>query len=327
MKGSFNDMFVQAIRTHIPEGEPIAAWLMNLLNLGKESVYRRLRSEIPFTFEEVIKVSAKLSLSIDNIIGFKKAEQALYYLDKKDKVDVAKDFIEEGIKALDKIFKDMYESKRGKARMALNHLPYYYSFSQYFENLAKFRLYRWSHQAQIIDSNKSFSDYWIPYDTSELLRKIVNENQRIPQTEIIMDYNIFRSITKEIEYFHQRGLISESDLRLIQADLLQFVNNIEILARKGHYETGAELAIYISHIDLKSSYSHFGYNETAVCQLQAYSAKSLLSEDPDACRLHKDWFESLKRYSTLITQSGEMQRFEYFNKQRELVNRLSDRLQ
>ena len=37
--------------------------------MGKEAVYRRLRGEVAFTFDEIAMISCKLGISIDQIIG------------------------------------------------------------------------------------------------------------------------------------------------------------------------------------------------------------------------------------------------------------------
>ena len=46
------------------------------------------------------------------------------------------------------------------------------------------------------------------------------------------------------------------------------------------------------------------------------------SQHQEVCRDLKEWIQSLKRYSTLISQSGEIQRMIFFTKQREIVDTL-----
>lgn len=55
---------------------------------------------------------------------------------------------------------------------------------------------------------------------------------------------------------------------------------------------------------------------------RVYSINSLDSQDPSICTVQREWLQFLKRHSTLISQSGEIQRRQYFLRQRELAARL-----
>ena len=46
------------------------------------------------------------------------------------------------------------------------------------------------------------------------------------------------------------------------------------------------------------------------------------SRDGKICNYQKKWIHSLKRHSTLISQSGEIQRMMFFNEQRKIVDML-----
>src|SRR5215510_8773831 len=75
MKGKQNDLLSTKILESIPENIKPIEFLTELLNIGKESAYRRMRSEIPFTFEEITKLALELDFSVDEIIGKNKEER------------------------------------------------------------------------------------------------------------------------------------------------------------------------------------------------------------------------------------------------------------
>lgn len=60
---------IEAIKKKIPSKGSIANLLMDILYIGKEAIYRRLRGEVPFTFAEAAIISRKLEISLDDIIG------------------------------------------------------------------------------------------------------------------------------------------------------------------------------------------------------------------------------------------------------------------
>ncbi len=47
-----------------------------------------------------------------------------------------------------------------------------------------------------------------------------------------------------------------------------------------------------------------------------------LTQDSEMFNSLKDWIQSLKKFSTMISESGEMQRIQFFNRQREIINTL-----
>ena len=58
-----HDNLLKAIREKLPYEENLASVLGNLLCIGKEAIYRRLRGEVPFTLEEAALISRKLGVS------------------------------------------------------------------------------------------------------------------------------------------------------------------------------------------------------------------------------------------------------------------------
>lgn len=71
--GSYENYIVNeliaAMKERIPRGINLANYLTDALCMGKEAVYRRLRGEVAFTFDEIAMISCKLGISIDQIIG------------------------------------------------------------------------------------------------------------------------------------------------------------------------------------------------------------------------------------------------------------------
>jgi hypothetical protein len=46
------------------------------------------------------------------------------------------------------------------------------------------------------------------------------------------------------------------------------------------------------------------------------------SQSPHICQMQRDWILSLKRHSTLISESGEAQRIVFMQKQHEVIEAL-----
>lgn len=66
---SLHDNLVRILKHRIPEHSLLANKLTEILYIGKEAVYRRLRGEVPFTFSEVSIIAKSMGISLDQLIG------------------------------------------------------------------------------------------------------------------------------------------------------------------------------------------------------------------------------------------------------------------
>lgn len=69
---------IEAVKTKLPQKDNLANTLMDILYIGKEATYRRLRGEVPFTLAEAAILSRKLGISLDTIIGTSFRENAVF---------------------------------------------------------------------------------------------------------------------------------------------------------------------------------------------------------------------------------------------------------
>ena len=60
MKNYIVNELIAAMKERIPRGINLANYLTDALCMGKEAVYRRLRGEVAFTFDEIAMISNNL---------------------------------------------------------------------------------------------------------------------------------------------------------------------------------------------------------------------------------------------------------------------------
>ena len=314
------DNLIAAIRESIPEGTNLTNYLSDMLNIGRESVYRRLRGEINFTFEEVATLSQNLNISLDNLVGVKKDANALFNIHMLQKIDYFDIYVNKMLE-YGKLFRETSAQMQTKARISVNTIPYFFHIS--YEALSKLRIYKWLYQNQKIKPGDKYSDFILPQKVLDAHHTFHQDIQKVPCITIIMDNNVFWSVTKEIEYFWKRNLLSDDDVVVLKEELHRMVDVIEKMAIEGLCRNNVKVEMYISAVDLEASYLHYEYGNNQFSQVRIYSISAIDSFDVGICNIQKQWMESQKRYSVLISESGEMQRFEYMNKQREYIDNIS----
>ncbi|WP_128331748.1 hypothetical protein [Apibacter sp. HY039] len=317
MNKNLNQSLINTIKEFIPVNINAADFLSEILDMGKESAYRRLRGEINFSFNEVVLLSSRLGFSLDHLVRNEPNKNALYELDMLSGHEDLFDVYQQRVEFFTRFFKNACQYPN-HLKMANNTIPYIFSLE--FKELSRLYLYKWVYQQKLLP--QPFSEFEIPKIIrlkEEECFYYVNQIQRV---QITLDVNVFKSVIQDIVYFSQLELISKDSLNTLKNELLGILAKIENFAIHGKSNSHEEIMIYLSSIFLDSTYLYFEYGNKQFSSTKIYSLLSLNSEDPEVCQIHKNWINSLKKYSVLISQSGEPHRIRYFNQQKDLIDKM-----
>ena len=294
------------------------SFLMDLLSLSRESVYRRIRNEIPFTFEEVVNISLKLGLSLDEIAGQEQKNRAFFDLP-VPKSSAPLDVYSEIVDVAAEIYKKMHNSKESEMFFTANQLPFPYYML--FENLSKFYYYKWIHKTQEVPLNFYLSEFSTPTQISAVHKKYKYAASKVNQITAILGPSFILSTVKEIMYFYRRRLITKDELLLLQEDLYKVISKLENDTRKGVDENGVKTDLYCSTLNITSNSIWFKSDNEEGTQFWTYT-DPITIYNAEVSKRHKMWIDSLLKYSTLISQSNEIQRSDFFNKQNDFVKNI-----
>jgi len=316
--GIVNELITE-MKGRIPQGQNLANFLTDTLCMGKEAIYRRLRGEVAFTFEETAHISRKLGISIDQIVGNHLSNRVTFDLNLYQLPDPLDNY-HEIINRYLQIFNYVKEDPTAEVYTASNILPF--TLYSSYEYLSKFRLCRWIYQNGKIETPHSLETMQVPERIIKTHKKLAESIKKCPKTFFIWDTNIFQSFVQEVKYFAGLNLISAADVVHLKQELHALLNDLEHLSIKGEFSEGHKAFIYLSNISFEATYSFVTKKDFQISLLRVYSINSMDSQSPHICQLQKNWIQSLKRHSTLISESGEAQRLCFLEQQRAIVERL-----
>lgn len=319
MQTNVNYHLIQAMKAQISPETNLANTLIDLLYLGKEAIYRRLRGEVPFTLTEAVIISQKMNISLDRLVGNSFDRHALFNLHVLSEQQPAQTYTSILARYV-RLFEQLIEDPESEFSTSSNVLPQ--TFHLNYEALSKFRLFKWMYQHAKITTCPRFEEFELPPSLLQVQKEFVAVTQLFRRTYYIWDREIFPRLLKDILYFQEIGLISEESVRTLQKELFQFIDELEEIAVKGKFHTGQEVQIYISSINFEATYSYVQTTRYHLGLIRIFSINSITARDDQFFRSLKEWIQSLKRYSTLISESGDSQRIRFLNEQRELVKRL-----
>jgi hypothetical protein len=134
----------------------------------------------------------------------------------------------------------------------------------------------------------------------------------------ILDANMYLSTLKEIAYYYNRKLITDNELELIKQDLNKLADWFETILNTGVLDEGkGKVDIYLSDLNLKVGSAYNAYDNMVISDLFIYTIDPIYTINSRSfAKVHKKWFDTVRKYSVLITRSNEMLRADFLEKQR-----------
>ncbi len=319
---ALNKKIISAIKQQISKNETVAGVLIDLLPLSKESIYRRLRGEITFTFEEIIKISNRFGVSIDDIVDSGVVSTKWITLNMYDFFSL-ENYFERYFERLDEkteIIHNIHTAKNSNFRSACNTIPHPFIMS--YMKLSQLWHYKWNYLTKGASPNFALSNMILPEGLIDKEIHYAHILQEISHTAYILDQNIFAFTVNDIRYFLSQKLISNNELQQLKQELLDVISDMEILSETGCYKSGMNVMLFLSKINIDGSYYYFEYDKKHSCSQRIFYVDRFDIKNEKFSIRQKEWIDSLKRTSTLLTQSGDRIRFDFFEDQRKLVKSL-----
>lgn len=316
---NINQAFVKELEERIPKKSKLADFISETLFIEKESAYRRLRGDVQFSFHEVSLISKKLFISLDNLTGAIPLKSRPFYLklvDFADPHEIDYEMAEEYSGVLHEI-KDDPTTEMG---VSAKTLPDFFHLR--YSSLTSFYLFRWFYQYGNQANQKKLSEVKPTDRLSKIFEKMSKYYLHIRNVYYVLDKAILKNLIDDIKYFSNIGLINSEDLQKIKRELLLLIDYTEELARKGKNELGNKVEIYLSNIAFDTNFMYIDSQKYKLSIIRAFSLYDVTSLDGYTLEKAKVWVQSLRRTSTLISVSGEIERIKFFNEQRKYVNDL-----
>lgn len=314
-----NENLIEAVKKKLPRGINIANFLMGALCIGREAAYRRLRGEVPFTLSESAVICRQLEISLDALVRSDTNNIAVvnfYSAKPRNDIETYKAMLEAQIRVFDLVAKDPFS----ELHLACNRLSLIDTLR--YEHIAKFTLFKWLYQKGALAHGLRYNSFEVPEELSRLHRKYTSAAGNINSGSCLWDTMILDYMFRDLRYFHNVNLLDREGLALIKQDILTLLDKAESAAMRGHTSAGKGQQFYISNINFDSPYGYIAGNGVHQSIMKISGPNLMTSTDVGLFERTKEWVESLRKFSILISQSGEMQRITFFNRQRENLESL-----
>ncbi len=323
MQEELNKLLLDKIFEKIPETVNPIDYLMKTLDISRKTVYRRKKGELPFTFEEIYILSNELDFSIDELVAKGNVSQAIF----SQKTDALFNPKETFTLMLEK-YLDFYrkgkDAKSFDGIFTMNRiLPIYIFDSTY---LFRFFYYQWIHQGYNVPLNFSYTNMIFPPEVLNLGRQVWEYARYARNTTIIVDEMIFKNIYSDIEYYYKRELMRKEDFINLRNELLSYIKILEKIVLTGMNAYDSKYTIYLSKVSIESNSAYFELDNEIESSFWVFGVSPIYTNNSAVYTSHRKWLNSLKKYSTLISQSNEMLQSEFFNEQYNFILESAEKL-
>lgn len=315
-----NAALIEAIHAHTPQHSNPASLLMDMLNIGREAAYRRLRGEVPFTFGEASALCARSTSRSTGWWGWRLRTSCHSNSSSRSSPRCSKP-ITRFWNATSPLCCEVASDPSTEFATATNSLPA--EFYGKYDNLNRFKLFKWLYQHEVGNpAVRTFEELKLPAELRRNCREYVRWVQSVATTYLIFDDSNFKHWLNALRAYREMHLISQESVRVLRDELFAMLDEMETVAVKGEFENGNKIFLYLSDIDLESSYSYVTTSRHQAVNIGMFSLNGLRTPDPLMYEYVKKWIKTQSRFSTLISGSGELRRIHYFKRQREIVAQL-----
>jgi transcriptional regulator with XRE-family HTH domain len=306
--GSIQSIFLEQIRQILPKNLSFPDELAEVLNVSRDSVYRRIRGETILSLEEVKKLCAHYKISLDALLS--PSSEIISF--RKRRIDSESFTLE---KWLNSILSDLERMEAFEDKEVIYSAkdippPYYFKFP----GLTQFKLFFWlkSYQRHPKFDVMRYDPGMVSQQLIEVGRKIWNKYSVIPSSEIWSD-ETFNVTVRQVQFYYENGFISLTEARSLIDEYLTMIQEIRNCAAHGAKSDRGVFKLYYNEFLLTDTTYLFKVGDKRIASITYNTLNILTTTQESFCRETEDFLNNVINKSTLISTVGERERNKFFN--------------
>lgn len=303
--------------------------LSNLLNVGQDAVYRRMRGATLISPDEVALLCRHYKISLDALIH----EETSSVFFEFSAFQEAITSVDQYLNRLAESFKKVSAIPKGKIYYASSEIPvFYYGF---YPDLLMFKLYVWGQTIWNIEEfrNKPFSLDLIPPHVRQKAVELVRNYIKLDTVEL-WSQNIADNTLNQILYHAETGSFKNKGdcLKLCRdvAHVIDHAGQIAEAERKfmpGETEISGHFSLYHNEMIYTNNTIFFDSEHLRMLFTTFANPNFLQTTDPLICDYTSNWFRELIKKSSPLSGNVEKQRNKYILNVKRSIQRTEQKIQ
>ena len=311
------------IKTMLPENGLMADQLADLLQISKDSVYRRIKGEKPLLFEEIVTIARTFNISLDEIINTG-AENIVFH---GQYVNENNFKLEEYVGSMVQSLEPLSSLADARLYYISKDIPVFYYLM--YPEIAAFKFFVWTKTQMQFEEMKDrkFSFDIVTSHLAELSKKAAQLYVNNNSVEILNADNILNDL-RQLEYYRDTQVFENREqLDCIYDKMDLMVSHMENQARAGRkfmpgsQADGGTYNLYVNDFYVGDNTVIATSSSMRIVFLNHAAINFVSTVSPQFVDYNIEFMNNLIRKSALISEVDERTRSRFFNLIHERIDR------
>ena len=321
----FQKVFFEIAKNKLSPNYRLADVVSQVLNIGSDSAYRRIRGEKKLTMNELALLANHFNISLDSIINYESNNIMFKYipLDLND-LNNYYSYMDD----LSKLFESISKSKEKEIYIMALDIPVAHFMP--FIDLTFFKIYTWFNSVNKLQI--TYDEFVSQLDTQRLsliYKKIENAYYQIPSAEI-WTKNTIEPLLRLLDYYSDLNCFEKKEtLPLLCRQFIQMVDNIEKYTLKEEKEYNGKTSsfrMYLSPVDIMNDFMIAKRDGMNITSIKLYTINGIFTSNEYFCSEVEKWTKDTMSKSLFLSGASERERLKFFHEIRNRINNLLEKL-
>jgi hypothetical protein len=324
----FQEKFITQLKAVVPPNISLADELADVLKISTDSVYRRLRCQSTFSFDEVASISKHFGITLDGLLQIDSLQVSFNFNPLYDNTNNFSKYLAN----MSTYLHEVSLIPNSKIIYAAEDVPFFRHFN--YPTLSSFKSFYWS-RAVLNSANfqgKKFNPDLVPQELINLNKSTYNSYTQINSIEIWTEETL-TSTLKQVEFFWESDLF-ENQIHAIQVvdEISQMMDDLKSecedsyknsLQKKGEFMLyNAEVLIGNNCVLIEPGSSKM--SDQIFIGINTFN--SISTYNAAFVNETKLWMENLIKKSLLLSGTAEKQRARFFKKMENQIENLRSKV-
>lgn len=315
--------FLELVKKKLPSNVSLADEIAELLNISRDSAYRRMRGETVLSLDEAKILSVKFSVSLDSLLGLDSGIVPFHHLMVNNTPGTFERWLQLMVENLELIEK--YSGSKQIVFTAKD-VPVFHYFR--YPELCAFKMFFWMKSVLNYPElqAKKFSSALVKNELLALGKKISAVYNRVPSVELWSDETTNVTL-KQLEFYHESGFLnSAADVAPVFEQYIQMLRDIKEYAARGTKQESTPFSLYKNEILIADNTVLYNMDTKKTVFISHNITELLMTTQEQFTEQTESFINNLQSRSVLISTTGEKERNKFFNRMEEKIEAVKKRI-
>lgn len=309
--GDIQSLFLEQIKKKLSPNVSFADSLAEILNVSRDSAYRRIRGETILSLDETRMLSNRFNISLDALFG----NTAEFVTFRHLILNHTPETFERWLEAMH-VNLEMMADFTGKKQIVFTakDVPIFHYFN--YPKLSSFKMFFWMKSLLNYPEFQhiNYASEIVPAKHILLSQSISGLYNKIPSAEIWADETTNVTL-KQLEFYKESGFFnSQNEITEILDDYAILIDDLRKKAVAGSKQEDIEYVLYKNEILIADNTVLFRMEDKCITYISHNITELLMTTHDGFCAQTETFVKNLQSRSVLISTTGEKERNKFFNK-------------